>query len=183
MPLAIPYTIAYETVSKATNIVLKINTDSGLTGWGCAAPDLEVTRETPEDVINGIETTVKGMLQGENPFQIARINHQLKQVHPKSSSMIAMVDIALHDLLARKAKLPLYQLLGGFRNKITTSITIGILPLKETIEQGHYYLKKGVTKITLIPVTARINSGENKKSFNRPLQVIYAGTFARWRSY
>lgn len=40
------------------------------------------------------------------------------------------------------------------------------------------YLKKGVTKITLIPVTARINSGENKKSFNRPLQVIYAGTFA-----
>ncbi len=149
MPLAIPYTIAYETVSKATNIVLKINTDSGLTGWGCAAPDLEVTRETPEDVINGIETTVKGMLQGENPFQIARINHQLKQVHPKSSSMIAMVDIALHDLLARKAKLPLYQLLGGFRNKITTSITIGILPLKETIEQGHYYLKKGFTIIKL----------------------------------
>jgi len=40
------------------------------------------------------------------------------------------------------------------------------------------YLKKGVTKITLIPVTARINSGDNRKSFNKPLQIVYAGTFA-----
>ncbi len=39
MPLAIPYTIAYETVSKTTNIILKLNTDKGITGWGCAAPD------------------------------------------------------------------------------------------------------------------------------------------------
>jgi glycosyltransferase involved in cell wall biosynthesis len=40
------------------------------------------------------------------------------------------------------------------------------------------YLKKGVDRITLIPVTARINSGEKNKSFNKPLQVVYAGTFA-----
>jgi glycosyltransferase involved in cell wall biosynthesis len=40
------------------------------------------------------------------------------------------------------------------------------------------YQKKGVTRITLIPVTARINSCENIKTFNKPLQVVYAGTFA-----
>ena len=56
MPLAIPYTIAYETVAKASNIILKLTTDKGITGWGCAAPDLEVTGETPEDVINNLET-------------------------------------------------------------------------------------------------------------------------------
>ena len=54
MPLAIPYTIAYETVSKTSNIILKLSTDKGITGWGCAAPDLEVTGETPEDVTNNI---------------------------------------------------------------------------------------------------------------------------------
>ncbi len=62
---------------------------------------------------------------------------------------MAMVDIALYDLMARKAKLPLYQLLGGYRNEIPTSITIGILPLNETIEQANYYLKKGFTIIKL----------------------------------
>lgn len=149
MPLAIPYTIAYETVAKASNIILKLTTDKGITGWGCAAPDLEVTGETPEDVINNLETIIIPLLLDQSPFQIARFTHQLKEMCPKSSSSIAMVDIALYDLLARKAKLPLYQLLGGYRKEIPTSITIGILPLKETIEQAKYYLKKGFTIIKL----------------------------------
>ncbi|MCJ7801493.1 MAG: dipeptide epimerase [Candidatus Marinimicrobia bacterium] len=149
MPLAIPYTIAYETVSKSTNIILKLITDKGITGWGCAAPDLEVTGETPENVIHNIENVIIGLLKNQSPFQLARITHQLKQLCPKASSTIAMVDIALYDLIARKAKLPLYQLLGGYRNEIPTSITIGILPLKETIEQAYYYFKKGFTIIKL----------------------------------
>lgn len=143
MPLAIPYTIAYETVSHTSNIILKINTDKGISGWGCAAPDLEVTGETPEDVIRNIETIIKELLQNQSPFQIARFTHQLKKLCPNASSTIAMVDIALYDLLARKAKLPLYQLLGAYRSEIPTSITIGILPLQETIAQAKYYLEKG----------------------------------------
>lgn len=149
MPLAVPYTIAYETVSSTTNIILKLSTNKGITGWGCAAPDLEVTRETPEDVIHNIETTIIGMLEGQSPFQIARITHELKQRFPKASSTIAMVDIALYDLLARKAKLPLYQLLGGYRESIPTSITIGILSAKETLEQAGFYLKQGYNILKL----------------------------------
>lgn len=147
MPLAIPYKIAYETVSKTSNIILKLTTDKGLTGWGCAAPDPEVTGETPEDVIYNIENVVIDLLKNQSPFQIARFTHQLKKFCPKASSTMAMVDIALYDLMARKAKLPLYQLLGGYRNEIPTSITIGILPLSETIEQAGYYLQKGFTII------------------------------------
>jgi L-alanine-DL-glutamate epimerase-like enolase superfamily enzyme len=149
MPLAIPYTIAYETVSKTSNIILKLNTDKGITGWGCAAPDPEVTGETAEDVISNIKNVVEGLLKGVSPFQIAKFTHQLKQLCPKASSTMAMVDMALYDLMARKAKLPLYQLLGGYRNEIPTSITIGILPLKECVDQTHYYLKKGFTIIKL----------------------------------
>jgi len=149
MPLAIPYTIAYESVTKTTNIILKLSTDKGFTGWGCAAPDKEVTGETPEEVIANIEKVVKELLLGQSPFQIARFTHQLKKLLPGSSSTMAMVDIALYDLIGRKARLPLYQLLGGFRHQITTSITIGILPLNQTIEQAGYFLKKGFSVIKL----------------------------------
>lgn len=149
MPLAVPYTIAYETVTKTTNIILKLDTGTGITGWGCAAPDREVTGETPEDVISNIEKVVIGLLKGESPFQIAKITHQIKHLLPGSSSTLAMVDMALHDLLARKAKIPLYQMLGGYRNEIPTSITIGILPIHETIEQAEYYLKKGFSILKL----------------------------------
>jgi L-Ala-D/L-Glu epimerase len=149
MPLAVPYTIAYETVSKTTNIILKIETDKGITGWGCAAPDIEVTGETAEDVIKNIETFVVPLLKNQLPFQIAKVVHVLKQQAKGASSTLAMVDIALHDLLARKAKLPLYQVLGGYKNSIPTSITIGILPLEETLKQAKDFLQQGFSIIKL----------------------------------
>ena len=149
MPLTEPYTIAYETVSSTTNIVLKLTTDKGLTGWGCAAPDLEVTGETPQNVVDNIENVISGLLKDQSPFQIAKVNHLLKQQLKISSSSRAMVNIALYDLLARKAELPLYKLLGGYRNSIATSVTVGIMPAKETIDQTKYYLKKGFTIIKL----------------------------------
>ncbi|MEZ5024888.1 MAG: hypothetical protein R2728_16825 [Chitinophagales bacterium] len=69
MPLAVPYTIAYETVSSTSNIILKLITDTGLIGWGCAAPDLEVTGETPEMVIENIKTIVDDLLINESHFK------------------------------------------------------------------------------------------------------------------
>ncbi|WP_163325377.1 mandelate racemase/muconate lactonizing enzyme family protein [Draconibacterium mangrovi] len=149
MALAIPYTIAYETVSKTTNIILRIDTDKGITGWGCSAPDLEVTNESPEDVISNIENIVIRLLKNQSPFQIAHFTHILKQLCPRASSTRAMVDMALFDLMARKAKLPLYQLLGGYKDRIATSITIGILSVKDTLDQAGYYLKQGFTIIKL----------------------------------
>ena len=149
MPLTVPYTIAYETVSQASNIILKLVTDTGLTGWGCAAPDLAVTGETPEDVMHSIDSVIKDMLKGRSPFRIARITHELKQLIPNASSAIAMVDMALYDIMARKAGLPLYQMLGGFRHEIATSITIGILPLAETLAQAEKHLKNGFSILKL----------------------------------
>ncbi len=148
MPLEIPYTIAYETVSKTSNIILKLITDKGIIGWGCAAPDLEVTGETPEHVIKNM-AIIENLLLNQSPFQIAFFLNILKQTIPKAASTIAMVDMALHDILARKAKLPLYQLLGGYRSSIPTSITIGIEPLDKTLEHMKKFLKKGFTIIKL----------------------------------
>ncbi len=137
------YTIAYESIDEATNIILKITTSNGLKGWGCAAPDLAITHETADDVIGNIERFVIPTLQGENPFQIVRFHEELKVRNPKMRSTLAMVNIALYDLLARQAKLPLYQLLGGYRKKIQTSVTLGICPLDETLEQGREFWQQG----------------------------------------
>jgi L-alanine-DL-glutamate epimerase-like enolase superfamily enzyme len=149
LDLKVPYTIAYETVSKSPNIILKLITDSGLIGYGCATPDLEVTGETAEDVIQQVTGPIEALLKGQPAFRHSYYHSELKNTPEVKSSARAMVNIALFDLLSRKASLPLYQLLGGYRSSIPTSITIGILPVGETLEQARQFLSQGFTNLKL----------------------------------
>jgi L-alanine-DL-glutamate epimerase-like enolase superfamily enzyme len=143
LPLTEPYTIAYETVAETTNLFLEITTSGGLKGFGCAAPDLEVTGETSSSVLSRFEKIVAPYLEGKSPFRIAHIMTELRLECPGSPALLAMVDMALHDLLARKAGLPLYQVLGGYRSSMPTSITIGILPVKESLEKAVQFYRQG----------------------------------------
>lgn len=137
-----PYTIAYEVVSHATNFILKLETDFGLIGYGCAAPDVPVTGETPDMVEQKIKDTIQPFLKNNNPFTFVKILNDLKKLEVKSSTL-AMVDMALLDLMSKKTNVPLYQFLGGFRNKIETSITIGICSLEETLAEAKEFVQQG----------------------------------------
>jgi L-Ala-D/L-Glu epimerase / N-acetyl-D-glutamate racemase len=138
-----PYTIAYEVVAKAANFILKIETDSKLVGYGCAAPDPIVTGESPEMVSQVFSDIIEPILLGKNPFHYARILVELRKIFNVKSSALAMVDMALLDLAAKKADVPLYQFLGGFKDKIETSITIGICSLEETMVEAEEFIQQG----------------------------------------
>jgi len=145
LKLVEPYTIAYETIEETTNFILKLETEGKWTAYGCSAPDVTVTGESPEQVEQAIKDIIIPYLKGKNPFTYNKILAELKELLGKKSSALAMVDIALHDLIAKKAEVPLYQFLGGYRNCIATSITIGILPLYETLQRASEFVKKGFT--------------------------------------
>lgn len=145
--LAEPYTIAYQTIDKATNFVLKLTTDSGLVGYGCAAPDKVVTGESGDDVDRSLRDIIAPALRAQNPFRYAKL---LEELRPRlKSSALAMVDGALYDLLARRANLPLYQLLGGYRDNIATSVTVGILSMEETLRRVGEYMDQGFRVLKL----------------------------------
>ncbi|MFC1619879.1 mandelate racemase/muconate lactonizing enzyme family protein [Candidatus Neomarinimicrobiota bacterium] len=138
-----PYTIAYETISSCANVFLRLETDTGIVGWGCAAPDLAVTGETGDSVLKKYHDILAPYLQGCDAFQYARINDELKEQMPGNPSALAMADIALHDIMAKKAGVPLYKLLGGYRDSILTSVTIGILPLDQSVERARDLIALG----------------------------------------
>jgi L-alanine-DL-glutamate epimerase-like enolase superfamily enzyme len=149
MPLTEPYTITYETVDTAVNVFFRIETNTGIIGYGCAAPDHPVTGETPQSVLDDLNNIVKPCIMGSDPIRMTRLMEMLKPKLKISPTALAAVDMALYDILGKRCNLPLWKLFGGYRDRIKTSITIGILPLRETVKQAKEYVAQGFKSIKL----------------------------------
>jgi L-alanine-DL-glutamate epimerase-like enolase superfamily enzyme len=141
--LSEPYTIAYETVEHATNVFLCITTDIGPVGYGCAAPDEVVTGETAAGALRAIREIVEPAICGLDPLRAAFVMDRIQEPLADHPSVRAAVDMALHDILGKRAGLPLWKVLGGFRERIRTSITIGVLPVGETVERTDQWHRQG----------------------------------------
>ncbi len=149
MELKEPYTIAYETVAKTTNVFFRIVTNTGVSGLGCAAPDEVVTRETPETVLKALVDVVGPIFKNCDPLRRMSLITRLRKHLPDAPSARAAADMALHDLLGKAAGLPLWRVLGGFRRSIATSITIGILEEKETVRRARDFVERGFGAIKI----------------------------------
>jgi L-alanine-DL-glutamate epimerase-like enolase superfamily enzyme len=149
MRLAEPYTIAYERVDATTNIFLRMETNTGVVGYGCAAPDKQVTGETPETVIKICRDMIDPVVKQSDPLRLALITEKLVPILPDHPSAVAMLDIALHDILGKVCGLPVYKLLGGFRTRIKTCVTIGINPLDETVARAREWIRKGFRSLKI----------------------------------
>ncbi len=158
LKLAVPYTIAYETIDKTSNFILKVETDGKWVGYGCAAPDKTVTGEDPDEVEKAIKHELTDYLLGKDPFNYALLLYDLKFILGTRKSSLAMVDSALFDLISKKAEVPLYQFLGGYRKSIATSITVGILSLEETMRHAMAYVAQG---FTILKIKGGSNVGED----------------------
>jgi L-alanine-DL-glutamate epimerase-like enolase superfamily enzyme len=143
MPLANPYTIAYETVVAAENILVRVRDERGRSGFGVAAPDEAVTGETLEASARAIDEVIRPHVVGTDPERVARLSVSLERLARKAPAARAAVEMAVWDLLGRRAGLPLYRLLGGFRTRIITSVTIGISSLRETLAEARERMGQG----------------------------------------
>ena len=101
--------------------VVEIETDDGITGIGLGGA-------------GGIEQAtiqhLTPLLIGEDPIDVERLWHKLwvpKLVGRRglTTRAIAAIDIGLWDIRAKAARLPLYKLLGGFRDRVPTYIAGG----------------------------------------------------------
>ncbi len=136
MKLAEPYTIAYESIESVENVFVRIETDGPVVGFGCAAPDMAVTGETPASVVDVLDGVARPELLRADPRRVSRLRERLRRPLEAHPAALAAVDMALYDILGKVAGLPLYLLLGGHRDRIKTTVTIGIGSLDETIERA-----------------------------------------------
>jgi L-alanine-DL-glutamate epimerase-like enolase superfamily enzyme len=149
MRLSEPYTIAYESVETAVNVLLRVETDGGPVGVGCSAPDQAVTGETPGSVLRAVKEVVDPALRGEDPLRSTLLLERLREPMAAHPAARAGVDMALFDILGKAAGIGVWKILGGYRDRIETSVTIGILPEAETVARARARAAEGFRRIKI----------------------------------
>ncbi len=137
-----PFTTALGTSAEAHNIVVKILTNSDMVGWGEASPSLWITNESPKTVLNALDKICPRAI-GMRPTEVERLIEVIDQSVSGNTSAKAAIDIAVHDLLGKVVKMPLYRLLGGYRCKVETDYTLGIRKIEETLVEAMGAVKAG----------------------------------------
>ena len=112
----------------------------GFIGWGEAAPGKSEQADSPEKVIEELQRLIATDLSELSVFEIEQRARQMK-IAPCA---YAGLDIAIWDWTAKKANLPLYQLLGFPTPTQPTSVTIGINP-PEVVKERIPLLMEGST--------------------------------------
>ena len=139
-----PYAIAgQEPVTHVGNGVVRIETDDGVVGLGAGSPGEHVTGETVEACRAALSPANLEWLRGRDVRSLPALCREAEERFPLTPAARAAVDIALHDALSRRLGVPLADMLGRVREALPTSITIGIKPVAETLEEADEYLGRG----------------------------------------
>ena len=137
-----PFRIAPSTSTESRNIIVKIHTDYEVFGIGEASPSKRVTHETPQTVMKTLDKIAPHLI-GMHPLRIEQIMETMDQTVAENPSAKAAIDIALHDILGKTARRPLFELLGGYRKEVLTDITLGIKEPEETAKDAVKAVRRG----------------------------------------
>ena len=142
IPLSRPYTIATASYDRVTNFVVEIRAGDHV-GLGVASPDPDVTGESVEDTRTALMGEGLTWLKGCEAGRVAELCPALQDRMPGAPAARAAVDMALHDLAARQAGVPLVSFLGGEIRGMTTSVTIGIEDVADTVSEACEHVAAG----------------------------------------
>ena len=177
IPLIEPFVISLGPITHAENIVVVITTAKGVRGYGECSPYMTINGESMDTCFIVGKYLAKALL-GQNALNPPACIEVMDRVIYGNSSIKSAFDMALHDIAAQHAGVPLYQYLGGKKNKLLqTDMTVSIgTPLKmqqDAIrfkEQGFPFIKVKLGE-SLEDDVARIKAIREGIGYEIPLRI------------
>jgi len=122
-----PFVTNIRRVEAIEDVLLTLITDDGTVGYGEAPPTVAITGEDIADIERTITErifpAIKDIELKEDSSDIFEALHKSIDKH---TSAKACVDMTIYDILAKSAKKPLYEYLGGRAKTIKTNLTISL---------------------------------------------------------
>jgi len=125
-------------------VIVKIETDEGLTGIGESNSDIAFFGETVEAVKAAIDRYMAPILIGKDPFDREQLLYEIghRGWLPCSRSGI---DLALHDLLGKVLNVPVSSLIGGSHlDKVLVAIEVPRGSPQEMAAHSAEYVSQGI---------------------------------------
>lgn len=120
-----PFVIATGTMDYAQNTFIRIHTDQGMYGVGECSAFPMIVGETQNTCL-AIAQDFARIWKGKNPLAIEDRLAELHLYIAGNATIKSAFDMALYDLVAKHAGVPLYVFLNGKPREIVTDITLGI---------------------------------------------------------
>ncbi len=161
----VPFTIATGTMHYAQNIFIRIHTDTGITGVGECSAFPMITGETQATCFE-MAKDFASLWKNKNALEIEERMNELYAFAAYNNTAKSAFDMALHDIAAQNANLPLYKFLGGDKiKKLETDLTVGINPPQQMAEQAKEFIERGVHIL-------KIKLGKNAKEDVQRIELI-----------
>lgn len=114
LPMIKPVKMSFEEVRSAENLLVRIETGNGVTGWGEAASAPTMTGETLGSMVAAVRY-LADKLEGMPADDIAAVMARAGQYLYGNNGAKAAIEMALFDALGRARGKPVCELLGGAR--------------------------------------------------------------------
>ena len=130
LPLVAPFVIAARSAHDARNVRVHVATETGEAGVGASCPVGYVTGESVESVETAL-AAVGPRLEGMPTDRLQPLLALANDLLHDAPAARAGLEMALYDVWARHRGLPLWQHFGGASARVTTDLTIPLVPLDE----------------------------------------------------
>ena len=128
------FTISQGSVREVNNLLVRLITRSGVTGYGEIAPFSELSGEDKETCIQRFND-VQQAIVGSSLLEMRRISSILEEALPDSPAVRCGIEVAMLDSFTRNMKIPLWSYLGGRKmDLLKTDITLPILTIERSME-------------------------------------------------
>ena len=138
LPLKKPVAMAGVTVSRALNILVRIEAADGTVGWGEAASAPTMTCDTLGGLVAAVRDHLGPLLVGEDAWMRGALCRKLKHALYGNTGAHSAIEVALLDLAGRSCGLPLSDLIGGaVRRAVAPMWLLGNPTPEQDIAEAH----------------------------------------------
>ena len=137
-----PFHISLGTILETASVLVEIETDEGITGYGEASPGPFITGENIEGTLGAVQV-LREKLIGTDPRDIEKVYQIMARAIAYNNTAKAGIDLACYDIIGKSVNLPLYKILGGLSNEIETDMTVGINQPEYMAEKAKAHVKDG----------------------------------------